>query len=525
MKLPNYVCGRWVEGEGEGAALHDPVSGEIIATVSSAGIDCGAALAFAREHGGSALRAMSYAERGALLARIAEVLGAKRADYFAISQRNSGATEGDASFDVDGAIFTLKSYAKAARALGEGRGLAEGAVIPLSKEDSFSARHYLTPLKGVAVFINAFNFPAWGLWEKAAPALLSGVPVVVKPATPTAWLTQRMVHDVVEAGILPIGAISIVCGSARDLLDHVTESDVVSFTGSAETAARIRTHAAVVARSVRVNVEADSVNSAVLGPDGAPGKAEFDLLVKEVAREMTVKSGQKCTAIRRVFAPRAVARQLADAIAGRLAGVKVGNPKNPEVRMGPLVSCEQQKAALAGLALLKSECEVVFGGDPAFAPIDADPAVSAFVQPTLLFCEHGGAAQRVHDTEVFGPVATVIAYDDLPQLLDLVRRGQGSLVASVFSGDAPFVDAFVPEIGDLHGRVMVIDTGVGNTHTGHGNVMPNCLHGGPGRAGGGEELGGLRALALYHRRYVVQAAPARLAAIAEGRSDAAALNA
>lgn len=525
MKLPNYVCGRWVEGEGEGTALTDPVSGETIATVSSAGIDCGAALAFAREQGGPALRKLTYAERGALLGRIAEVLSANRSDYFQISQQNSGATEGDASFDVDGAIFTLKAYARAARELGEGRALAEGAVIALSKENTFSARHYLAPLKGVAVFINAFNFPAWGLWEKAAPALLSGVPVLVKPATPTAWLTQRMVRDVVEAGVLPEGALSIVCGSARDLLEHVGEGDVVSFTGSAATAARIRTHAAVVAHGVRVNVEADSVNSAVLGPEGKPGTAEFDLLVKEVVREMTVKSGQKCTAIRRVFAPRAVARELAAAIAARLGGIKVGNPRNAEVRMGPLVSREQQQAARDGIAALKGECEVVFGDDPAFAPIDADPAVAAFVQPTLLLCERGVEAQRVHDTEVFGPAATVIAYDDVAQLVALVRRGRGSLVASVFSGDAEFIDGFVPAIADLHGRVMVVDAGVGNTHTGHGNVMPTCLHGGPGRAGGGEELGGLRALALYHRRYVVQGSPARLAALAAGCSDAACLTA
>ncbi len=522
MKLPNYVCGRWVEGGGEGIALADPVSGDVIATVSSAGIDAAAALAFAREQGGPALRALDYAQRGALLTRIAEVLSAHRGDYFAISRQNSGATEGDASFDVDGAIFTIKSYAKAARALGEGRGLAEGAVIPLSREDTFSARHFLAPLKGVAVLINAFNFPAWGLWEKAAPALLSGVPVLVKPATPTAWLTQRMVRDVVEAGVLPVGALSILCGGARDLLDHLGENDVVSFTGSAATAVRIRTHPAMVARSVRVNVEADSVNSAVLGPDGAPGTAVFDLLAKEVVREMTVKSGQKCTAIRRVFAPRAVARQLASAVAAQLAGIKVGDPGHPDVAMGPLVNRAQRDAALAGLAQLKAECEVVCG-DGAFAPVAADPAAGAFVQPTLLFCDDGAQAQRVHDTEVFGPVATVIAYDDVAQLVALVRRGQGSLVASVFSGDTAFVDGFVPAIGDLHGRVMVVDAGVGASHTGHGNVMPSCLHGGPGRAGGGEELGGLRALALYHRRHVVQGPPARLAALAAGCADAAAI--
>ncbi|HRP98657.1 MAG TPA: 3,4-dehydroadipyl-CoA semialdehyde dehydrogenase [Rhodocyclaceae bacterium] len=327
MKLANHVCGQWLEGEGEGVALVDPVSGDELVRVSSDGIDCAAALAYARETGGPALRALTFDARAALLGRIAEVLGAHRADYFDISLRNSGATEADAAFDVDGAIFTLKTYARAGKALGAARLLKDGARVPLAKTDVFQAQHFLAPLEGVAVFINAFNFPAWGLWEKAAPALLAGVPVFVKPATPTAWLTQRMVADVIEAGILPPGALSIVCGSARDVLDHVGAGDVVSFTGSAETATRIRTHPAVVANGVRVNVEADSINSAILGPDARPGSAEFDLAVREIVREMTIKAGQKCTAIRRVFAPAEVARALADAVAAKLAGCTVGNPR------------------------------------------------------------------------------------------------------------------------------------------------------------------------------------------------------
>ncbi len=525
MKLANHVGGKWVEGAGEGVALLDPVTGERLVTVSSDGVDLGAALAFARNSGGPALRALGYEARAALLGRIAEVLSANRADYFDISLRNSGASEGDAAFDVDGAIFTLKAYARAGKALGGARLLREGGRVALAKTDAFQGQHFLTPLSGVAVFINAFNFPAWGLWEKAAPALLAGVPVLVKPATPTAWLTQRMVADVVAAGILPEGALSIVCGSARDLLDHVGECDVVSFTGSADTAARVRTHPAVVANSVRVNVEADSVNSAILGPDAVPGSAEFDLAVKEIVREMTIKSGQKCTAIRRVLAPAAVARELAAAVAARLAGMKVGNPRSEGVRVGPLVSKSQQAAAFEGLALLRKDCEVVFGGGEDFAPVDADPVVSAFVQPTLLFCDKGLAAQYVHDVEVFGPVATVLPYADLADAVALARRGRGSLVASVYSADAAFLGALVPAIADLHGRVMVVDGAVGNQHTGHGNVMPTCLHGGAGRAGGGEELGGLRALAMYHRRYVVQGGAALLDALAADAADAALLGA
>jgi 3,4-dehydroadipyl-CoA semialdehyde dehydrogenase len=522
LKLANYLCGRWQEGCGAGIPIADPVTGETLALASSEGLDIGAGLAYARRTGNPALAALSYAERAALLGRLAEVLSAKRNEYFEISLRNSGATEGDASFDVDGAIYTLKAYARAGKTLGGARHLIDGAVIPLAKTDVFQGQHYLVPLSGVAIFINAFNFPAWGLWEKAAPALLAGMPVVVKPATPTAWLTQRMVADVVEAGILPEGVLSIVCGSARDVLDHVEECDVISFTGSADTAARVRAHPAVVTKSVRVNIEADSINSAILGPDAAPGAPVFELLVREVVREMTVKTGQKCTAIRRVLAPKAIAAQLGEAIAAKLAGFTVGNPRNANVRVGPLVSSAQRDAALEGLARLQSECRVIFGGNRDFAPLDAEGS-AAFLQPTLLICDKGLAAEHVHDTEVFGPVATIVAYADTRDAIAIARRGKGSLVASVFSDDADFLATVARGIADLHGRVMAVNSEVGSQHTGHGNVVPTCLHGGGGRAGGGEELGGLRALAFYHRRTVLQGPKAVIEALRAGGADAALL--
>ena len=524
MKLGNYISGRWQDGSGAGTPLTDPVTGEVLVTVGSDGIDLAAGLAFARDTGGAALRAMSYGERAARLGQIADLLSSKRDEYFQISLKNSGATEGDAAFDVDGAIYTIKTFARAGKALGDARHLIDGATIPLAKTDVFQGQHYLVPLSGVAVFINAFNFPAWGLWEKAAPALLAGMPVCVKPATPTAWLAQRMVADVVEAGLLPAGALSIVCGGARDLLDHVQACDVVSFTGSAETAARVRTHPAVVKHAVRVNIEADSVNAAILGPDAAPGTPVFDLLVREVVREMTIKSGQKCTAIRRILAPVAVAKQLGEAIAGKLAGYTVGNPRNPAVRVGPLVSTAQRDAALAGLARLQSECAVLFGGDADFTPLDAAGS-TAFVQPTLLFCERGLAAEHVHDTEVFGPVATIVPYANGAEAIALARRGQGSLVASVFSDDAAFAADVTLGIADLHGRVLVVDSAVGSQHTGHGNVVPTCLHGGGGRAGGGEELGGLRGLAFYHRRMVLQGPKPVVDALKADGADAALLTA
>ena len=504
MKLRNYVSGRWSEGLGSGELLIDPVTGDDLASITSQGIDLEAGLQFARAHGGPALRQLTYTQRAELLGKIADVLAANREEYFRLSLLNLGATQADASFDVDGAIYTVKYYAKIGRALAEGKMLKEGASIALSKSNAFAGQHFLMPAKGAAVFINAFNFPAWGLCEKAAPALLSGVPIVVKPASPTAWLAHRMVEDIVKADILPSGAISIICGSARDLLGHVREEDIISFTGSADTAARIRSHANVLGRSVRVNIEADSINSAILGPDVASGTDLFDLLVKEVVREMTLKAGQKCTAIRRVLVPRQQLEAFGDAVSARLSSTKVGNPRNPEVKVGPVVNKAQQSSCLEGLAKLKEECQVLFGADKDFQPIDADPQNSAFVQPVLLSCKKGLDAKYVHDVEVFGPVATLVGYDDLEDLIAMTRRGLGSLVASVFSNDVNFTRDTVLGIGDLHGRLLVVDSTVGNQHTGHGNVVPSCLHGGPGRAGGGEELAGLRALLLYHRRFVVQ---------------------
>ena len=337
--------------------------------------------------------------------------------------------------------------------------------------------------------------------------------MIVKPATATAWLTQRMVKDVVDAGVLPPGALSVICGSSAGLLDQLQAFDVVSFTGSAETAAVIRSHPAVVQRSVRVNIEADSVNSALLLPGEAPDSAAFDLLAKEVAREMTVKSGQKCTAIRRVFVPEPLYAAAAEAISARLARTTVGNPRNETVRMGALVSRAQLNAVREGLAYLRGQAEVLHDG-ASHALVDADPAIACCVGPTLLGTRDADGADRVHDTEVFGPVATLVPYRDAAHAMQLVRRGQGSLVASLYGSDAGALASAALELADSHGRVHVVSPDVAAAHTGHGNVMPQSLHGGPGRAGGGEELGGLRALAFYHRRAAIQAGSAVLGALA-----------
>jgi 3,4-dehydroadipyl-CoA semialdehyde dehydrogenase len=510
--LSNFVAGRWQAGSAAGTSLFDPVLGNELVRVDATGLDLGAAFAFARAQGGAALRALSYRERAEMLAAVVKVLNANRDSYYDIATANSGTVKNDSAVDIDGGIFTLSTYAKLGAGLGDRRFLLDGDASRLAKDPLFQSQHVMLPTRGVALFINAFNFPSWGLWEKAAPALLSGVPVIVKPATATAWLTQRMVRDVVEAGVLPPGALSVICGSSAGLLDQLQPFDVVSFTGSAETAAVIRSHPAVVQRSVRVNIEADSLNSALLLPGAAPGSEAFDLMVKEVAREMTQKSGQKCTAIRRVFVPEALYGAAGEAIAARLAKTSVGNPRNESVRMGALVNRAQLVSVREGLATLRTQTELLHDG-ATHALVDADPAIACCVGPTLLGCRTPDSADRVHDTEVFGPVATLMPYRDAAHALALVRRGQGSLVASLYGSDAPALATTALELADSHGRVHVISPDVAALHTGHGNVMPQSLHGGPGRAGGGEELGGLRALNFYHRRAALQASTSVLAAL------------
>lgn len=519
MKLGNYVSGECTLGGGDGEPLLDPVLGCTLATASTTGLDLAAGLRFARERGGPALRRLDYRHRGALLQEIAGILTAHRDEYYRIALENSGSPRRDAAVDIDGAIFTLKYYARQAELLGEKYLLRDGNLTRLGKDEDFQVLHVGLPIRGVAILINAFNFPAWGLWEKAAPALLAGVPVFAKPATATAWLAQRMVKDIVDAQILPRGALSIVCGKARDLMNHVTDADAVAFTGSAETAAQIRSSSSVLHASPRLNIEADSTNLAVLGPDAAPGTAEFDLIVREIVNEMTVKAGQKCTAIRRVLAPVQFQEALAEAVHARLSSIKTGNPRNKDVQMGPVVSKKQQQAVRQDIAQLRREASILFDGGPQFSPIDADPDVSAFVAPTFFRCERPLDAKTVHTLEVFGPVATLLPYRNLSEAVQIASLGQGSLVASVFSADEKAVTDMAMEMAAGHGKIHIVDASVGNTHTGHGNVMPMALHGGPGRAGGGQELGGLRALRFYHQYSAIQAPTHILQRIAERSAE------
>jgi 3,4-dehydroadipyl-CoA semialdehyde dehydrogenase len=407
----------------------------------------------------------------------------------------------------------MKYYARLGAGLGEARTLLDEKPVRLAKAENYQAIHLMVPRRGVAVHINAFNFPSWGLWEKAAVSLLAGVPVLAKPASSTALLAHAMVKDVIAAKVLPEGALSLLCGGAGDLLAALTSDDLVAFTGSADTAARVRGHANVVAQSVPVNIEADSINAALLAPGTAAGNAAFDAFVREVTREMTVKAGQKCTAIRRIFVPAAEADAIADALAAKLKGTKLGDPRAADTRMGPVVTRGQQAAAFDGIRRLASEAQVICGGADAPVLDGIDAGKSAFVAPTLLRVKDAAGAKAVHEVEVFGPAATIVPYRDEADAAALIARGGGSLVASVYGENQDFLVRMISEIGPSHGRILAVDPAIATAHTGHGIVMPQCNHGGPGRAGAGEELGGLFGLRFYHQRLAVQGSSDLLASL------------
>ena len=509
--LESYLGGRWSRGQGVETELVDPTNGNVLATTSAKSLDLKAALDYARGKGGPALRALNYAQRAKLVGAVADVLAANRARYEEMAIANSGNTKIDAAIDIDGGIGTLKYYARLGAPLGEAKALLDEKPVRLAKAENFQAIHLLTPRHGVAVHINAFNFPSWGLWEKAACALLSGMPMLAKPASSTCWLSHQMVRDVIAANVLPEGALSLLCGGIGDLLDYVTSDDVIAFTGSSGTANRIAAHPNVLARGARVNIEADSVNAALLAPGVAPATPAFDAFVKEVAREMTQKAGQKCTAIRRVFVPAERAGPVAEALAARLAKTTVGDPRHEATRMGPLVNRAQQKAALEGIHRLAGEAKFVTGAESAPTLDGIDAGKSAFVAPTLLKLD--GEGRAVHDTEVFGPCATIVPYKNEADAFALAARGGGSLVASVYGEDRDFLGRAVTALGASHGRVLAVEPSIADAHTGHGIVMPQCHHGGPGRAGNGAELGGLYGLRLYHQRVAVQGSTDLLAAL------------
>ncbi|MFY9824769.1 MAG: 3,4-dehydroadipyl-CoA semialdehyde dehydrogenase [Thermoanaerobaculia bacterium] len=506
--LKSYVLGRWQEGQ-EGSLsfvpLVDPSTEEEIGRASSAGIDFAAVLDYARQRGGPALRAMTFGQRAALLKELSKVLRDHRDELLDLSARNTGTTRADGSFDVDGASGTLAYYASIGWRLGDRTFLAEGEGVQLAKTEGFYGRHILVPRPGVAVHINAFNFPAWGFAEKAACALLAGMPVITKPATATALVTERCVELIVEAGFLPEGAFQLITGSTGDLLSRLEAEDVLAFTGSADTALSLRSQRNVLAANTRVNVEADSLNAAVLAPDVQDGSATFGLFLKDVVREMTQKTGQKCTAVRRILVPADRMGSIQDALIAKLSEVVVGNPADPSVKMGPVATAQQLKDALAGIAELARSARIVHGTGQRASGVGAPAGKGYFVQPTLLRADDARDAGSVHSREVFAPVATLLPYDGrAADAAAIVALGGGTLVTSAYTDDAAWAGDFVARGGGGTGRIYLGSEGSAADAPGSGAALPQTLHGGPGRAGGGEELGGLVGVKLYLQRVAVQ---------------------
>lgn len=509
--LASYIAGSWVVPTDDGRPVRHAATGEEVARVSTTGVDMATAVRHAREVGGPALRAMTFVERATALKDVVKALGEHRDEFFEVSTW-TGATRNDSKVDVDGGTGTAHVLAAtAAKALPDARLLLDGEEAALSRSGAFAAQHVLTPRRGVAVQVNAYNFPVWGMLEKFAPAFIAGVPSIVKPATETSYLTHRVVQRMVESGLLPQGSIQLICGSTGDLLDHLDGQDSLLFTGSARTAATLRAHPAVIDRSVRFNAEADSLNAAILGPDAAPGTDEFDRYVGEVVAEMTIKAGQRCTAIRRAIVPDAHRGAVVDAVADRLADVVVGHPGSAGSTMGALVSTGQRDDVRGAVERLLTSATLRVGALSGFDVLDADAETGAFLPPLLL--EADADAAEVHAVEAFGPVSTVVGYRDLDHALDLARRGEGSLVASLFTADGDVAREVVAGIGSHHGRILVVDASIADEQTGHGTPMPQTVHGGPGRAGGGEELGGMRAVEHFLQRTAVQGSTDMLAAI------------
>jgi oxepin-CoA hydrolase/3-oxo-5,6-dehydrosuberyl-CoA semialdehyde dehydrogenase len=507
MQLQSFIAGDWRTGQGAEVALRDATTGEVIARAAADGVDARAMLEHAREVGGSALRSLTFHERAAMVKALARLLTEHKEEFYALSYA-TGATKADSWIDIDGGIATLFVYAsKGMRELPDSRVYLDGGVEALSKGGSFIGQHLCVPLEGAAVHINAFNFPVWGMLEKLAPTLLAGVPAIVKPATQTCYLTERVFRRMVESAILPAGAVQLICGGVGELFEHLSCQDVVSFTGSAATARKLRQHPRVTEQAVRFTAETDSLNSSILGPDAAAGSPELELFVREVVREMTVKAGQKCTAIRKAIVPADRLDDALGALRAALDKVVLGDPRLERVRMGPLASLSQRREVLAQLSHLAREADIVCGGTGRLELLGADGERGAFIAPTLLLCRDAGAARAVHSVEAFGPVCTLVAYERPAEAVTLARRGGGSLVASVFSADDALAAQMALGLAPFHGRVLVVNRHCAQESTGHGSPLPHLVHGGPGRAGGGEEMGGIRGLMHYMQRTALQGTP------------------
>ena len=511
MNLPNYIQGQWLEHAGAGIAQFNAVTGEQIGTCGSEGLDYAAMRTYAMETGGAALRRMTFQERGLMLKKLALHMHGLRKKYYPISSM-TGATKVDSWIDIDGGIGTLFAYASLRRKFNNAPFYVDGETINLSKEGTFKAQHIMVPKRGVAIHINAFNFPIWGMLEKIAVNLLAGMPAIVKPSEVTSFLTKAFFEDMIASGILPEGALQLVNGSGIGIIDHVTCQDVVTFTGSAHTGRKLKNHPRILDESVLFNMEADSLNAAVLGPDAVPGTAEFDLFVKEVHREMTVKTGQKCTAIRRILVPENLVEDVQKALSARLDKTTIGDPTAEGVRMGTLASKLQVDRCMEQIAKLAQDNEVIYAKND-FDVIGADREKGAFIAPTLFLNTNPLENLSSHEVEAFGPVSTIMPYQSLEEATYIASLGKGSLVSSIVTNDKAVANEYVTAAAPYHGRILILNEACAAESTGHGSPMPLLSHGGPGRAGGGEEMGGLRGVKHYLQRTAVQGHPTMLTAV------------
>ena len=508
----NYALGSWFEGEGEGTALFNSISGNQIGTASSKGLDFAEMMNYARKTGGPALRKMTFQERGLMLKALALHLHSVKNKFYALSAE-TGATKTDSWIDIEGGIGNLFANASLRKNFPDLPYHIDGDMAPLSKNGSFIGHHIMTPKEGVAIHINAFNFPIWGMLEKIAVNLMAGVPAIVKPATLTSFLTEYMVREIVDSGILPEGSLQLICGSARGIIDSVETGDIVTFTGSADTGKMLKSHPRLIDKTVPFNMEADSLNCSVLGLDAVPGTVEFDLFIKEVQKEMTVKAGQKCTAVRRIIVPEILVEDVQIALGNRLSKTTIGNPSVDGVRMGSLAGNEQKMEVREKVKKLSKSQEIVFGSLDNFDVVGADKDKGAFISPILFLNNDPFNKIDCHNIEAFGPVSTIIPYKNIEEAIELAKMGKGSLVCSIITNDMKIAEQFVLGASSMHGRILVLNEACSKESTGHGSPMPLLTHGGPGRAGGGEEMGGIRGIKHYLQRTAIQGHPTTITAI------------
>ncbi|MGC1498271.1 MAG: phenylacetic acid degradation bifunctional protein PaaZ [Sulfitobacter sp.] len=513
LKVNSFAAGHWITPDANARTIENAVTGEVLGHAGNDALDVQAMLDHARNVGGPVLRALTFHDRARMLKALAAHLNTHKQALYDLSFA-TGATQSDHLIDIDGGVGTMFVFAsKGRREMPDSNIYLDGEVEQLSRNGTFLGQHIATSLQGVAVHINAFNFPVWGMLEKLAPTLLAGVPAIVKPATATCYVTEFAVRIMLESGILPDGTLQLVSGGLGDMLDRLTCQDVVSFTGSANTALKLRSSDHIMRNSIRFVAEQDSLNASILGPDAGPGTPEFDLFVKEVQREMTTKAGQKCTAIRRIFAPQSHVDAVIEALSARLENIAIGDPKAEATRMGALVSNSQKRDVLEKASIIATESERVFGDPDNFDVLGADGAKGAFLPPMVYHCANPDTAERVHDTEAFGPVSTIMGYRDLDHAIALANKGQGSLVASVITHDANVARDVALGAGAYHGRLYFNNRDSMKESTGHGSPLPHMVHGGPGRAGGGEEMGGIRGVMHYMQRTAIQGSPDILTAI------------